>query len=110
MSLLEKIRRHGLRGSFEKALLVLRRKSGYDLWRVRHAPVYTNPTPSELAAIEADLIALGVTLNDYSPPPLASRLFKRKAGFRLIIMADGTATSGMRSCWNIGLPHSGWTL
>jgi len=81
MSLLEKIRRHGLRGSFEKALLVLRRKSGYDLWRVRHAPVYTNPTPSELAAIEADLIALGVTLNDYSPPPAGFKAFQAESWF-----------------------------
>lgn len=68
MSIIEKIRRHGLRGSMRIAIALINNKSGYMHWRVRNAPVYANPTSDELASIERDLLALGITLHDYAPP------------------------------------------
>lgn len=73
MNLIEKVRRHGIVASVRQALRVVARRSSriYHLWRVRNAPRYANPTPTELAAIERDLVASGVTIHDYTPSPQA---------------------------------------
>lgn len=81
MSIIEKIRRHGLRDSARIAITLIRNKSGYTRWRVRNAPVYANPTPVELASIERDLLALGIILHDYSPPPAAFKSFQAAGWF-----------------------------
>lgn len=87
MKLIEKIQRHGIAGSAKKALIKLKSKSGYTKWQFRHAPVYANPTPSELAQIEQGLLTLGIELHDYAPPPQNSTPFGRKAGFHRTITA-----------------------
>ena len=108
MSIIGKIRRHGLRGSLRKAINLFKNKSGYTLWRVRNAPVFANPTPAELETIERDLQSLGITVYDYAPPPAHSRHFKLQPGFRLIITVGYTARSGMKNFWNIGSPRKCW--
>jgi len=89
MSLLEKIKSHSIVGSIGAASRLVKRKGGviYWRWRYKDAPKYFNPTPAELETIESDLISLGVTINDYYPPPPHSRHFNPRIGFRLIIMA-----------------------
>lgn len=81
MSIFEKIRRNGVIGSYRKGLALLWRKSGYQKWRLRNAPVYANPTPAELAMIERDLHALGVAIDDYTPSPEAFKNFQAEGWF-----------------------------
>ena len=69
MNLLGTLRRRGLPGTLAYTGKWIRRSSGWDVWRARHAPRYRNPTPSELSAIEADLGRLGVTVEDYRLDP-----------------------------------------
>jgi len=81
MNLIEKIQRHGIAGSAQKALNKLKTKSGYTKWQFRHAPVYTNPTPTELAHIEQDLLALGIELHDYAPSHAEFHAFQAQGWF-----------------------------
>ncbi len=81
MSLFEKFRRHGLRGTARKVSTKLMHQSGYTKWKFRNAPVYANPTPQELVLIEQDLVALGVEIHDYSPPPSEFHVFKSQGWF-----------------------------
>jgi len=67
MNLLEKIHRHGLKGSVHKMLLHAQHISGWTAWYHRDTPCYQNPTPHELKIIEQDLAALGVIIDDYAP-------------------------------------------
>jgi len=71
MNIIEKIRYHGLVGSVRKgvALVVRKVRPPFDQWRFRNAPHYVNPTPEELTAIEGELQALGVFIEDFTPPP-----------------------------------------
>lgn len=68
MSILEKVRHHGVVGSAKKVITKFQQKSGYFYWKYRHAPIYANPTADELMQIESDLSALGVKVQDYTPP------------------------------------------
>jgi SAM-dependent methyltransferase len=88
MSILEKVKRNGVLGSAEiavrksrNAIRKLKLKTGYTQWQFRHAPVYANPTDEELASIERDLLALGIPLHDYTPSPIAFRIFQEQAWF-----------------------------
>ena len=81
MSVVEKIRRHGLKGSLRKMLTKFKNKSGYTKWRFRNAPVYANQVVDELDIIEGDLARLGVTLHDHAPPPAQFKLFLQEAWF-----------------------------
>jgi hypothetical protein len=65
MNILKEIRKHGARGSISKTSILIKAKSGY--WRCcfRNAPVYANPTPAELAAIEYGLLTMGLEIHDY---------------------------------------------
>jgi hypothetical protein len=60
-TMLEKVKRHGLKGSATRSLILIRwhlealrkqyeqvRKQ-YELFRLRNAPRYANPSPSELS-------------------------------------------------------------
>jgi len=69
MSLIAKVKKHGILGSARKALSLVDRKTktAYNRWLVRNAPEYVDPTPSELVKIEKDLHALGVVIHDYVP-------------------------------------------
>ena len=89
MSLLEKIQRYGILGSGRKALTLLKQFLDHIYWRwaFRSAPVFENPTSEELELIERDLVALGVTIYNYTPPPMSLWNFKHKTGFRKTIMA-----------------------
>ncbi len=103
MSIIDKIRRHGFKGSLRKLLLKIMNKSGYTKWRFRNSPVYANPTENELAIIETDLTQLGVKLYDHAPPLNNSSCFSRKPGFLPIITEDEIRGYGTKSCSNIGL-------
>lgn len=83
MSILEKVRRHGIVGSAKKVVSLAHRKSsiGYSRLRYRYAPAYANPTPEELISIEEELAALGVCIEDYSPSPLAFQSFQQEDWF-----------------------------
>lgn len=81
MNLIEKIQRHGIAGSAKKALNKVKTKSGYTKWKCRHAPVYANPTPTELAQIEQGLLALGIEFHDYAPPPAEFHAFQAENWF-----------------------------
>jgi hypothetical protein len=81
MSILEALRRHGLPGTARKALVLARRKSGYDRWRYRGAPHYANPTPAELESIERELAVLGVAVHDYAPSPASFKAFQAEDWF-----------------------------
>ncbi len=81
MSLIEKIQRHGITGLAHIALNKLKTKSGYTRWRFRHAPVYANPTAAELTQIEQGLLALGIKLYDYAPPPAEFQAFQAQGWF-----------------------------
>ena len=81
MNIIKKIHRHGLRKSFFIASDLIKKKSGFTLWRVRNAPIFANPTPAELVIIERDLHALGIVVHDYSPPPDKFKSFQSAQWF-----------------------------
>jgi hypothetical protein len=83
MSVLEKARRHGFVGSVKKVVSLVHGKGsiGYSRLRYRYAPVYASPTPEELISIEEELAALGVSIEDYSPSPLAFQSFQNEGWF-----------------------------
>ena len=81
MNIIQKIFRHGLHKSSEIALNKIKRKTNYDLWRVRNAPLFSNPTPTELIIIEAELSSLGVSVIDYTPNPAQYQDFKNELWF-----------------------------
>ena len=81
MSILKKIRRHGILGSARKGFTLLKQKSGYLSWRHRHAPRYASPDSDELERIEQNLIALGVTIHDYTPDPERFTAFQTENWF-----------------------------
>lgn len=81
MNVIDKIRRHGFKGSLRKLLIKINNKSGYTKWRFQKAPVYANPTESELAIIETDLTQLGVKLYDHTPSPEKFKLFQQEGWF-----------------------------
>jgi len=81
MMLLEKLRRHGLRGLAHKGLSRLEKESGFTNWRYRHAPRYANPTNDELAKIEQDLIALNVGVGSLAPCLEEFRKFQAEQWF-----------------------------
>lgn len=83
MSILKKIKHHGLIESSRIGLALLKHKSGYQKWQLRNASVYANPTPAELATIERDLHTLGVDINDYAPSPDAFKHFQSEEWFPL---------------------------
>lgn len=81
MNALKRIMHHGAIGS----LKILRRMSThtYFKWRGRNAPVYNNPTPSELLLIEQSIRELGIVIHDYTPSVEAFKKFKTKNWFPL---------------------------
>lgn len=81
MSLIEKFRRHGWRGAAIKVSTKVMHQSGYTKWKFRNAPVYTNPTPQELALIEQRLVAVGIEIHDYAPSPSEFHVFKSQGWF-----------------------------
>lgn len=83
MSILQQVRRHGFAGSVKRVRSLVHKKCGigYSRLRHRHAPVYANPTLEELACIEEELAILGVSIEDYSPSPIAFRSFQQEGWF-----------------------------
>jgi hypothetical protein len=72
--MLKKIKRHGLKGSATIGLMLFRSRleplrKQYELLRLRNAPRYANPTPSELDGIEKDLVSLGIKVLDFNLEP-----------------------------------------
>jgi hypothetical protein len=65
MSIVKKIRKHGLRRSAQIASGVA--VEAFAKWMTRKAPAFENPTLLELAEIEEDLVELGVRIVDYTP-------------------------------------------
>lgn len=70
-SIIDKVRKHGVAGSAVIVASRLKRgvKRRLDTWRFRSEPHYANPTIEELLRVEADLKALGITIEDFAPPP-----------------------------------------
>ena len=81
MSIVTKVKRHGLVGSAKKASEIAVRKTGWHAWRTRNAQPYVSPTPSELASIEADLADLGIAVGDYRADPAKFRTFQAAGHF-----------------------------
>lgn len=69
MNIVTKIRKHGLAGSTKIVLGLAAGKlrNAYCRWAVRKAPKYIGPNVSELAKIEGDFHAAGITVHDYEP-------------------------------------------
>lgn len=65
MSILKKVRKHGLRRSAQIASVIA--ADTFAKWMTRNAPAFENPTLSELAEVEKDLVELGVRVVDYAP-------------------------------------------
>jgi hypothetical protein len=83
VSIIEKIKYHGVVGSLQHGVSLLERKIGYHKWRCRNAPIYANPTPEELAMIEQDLRALDIVIDNYTPRPAAFKKFQAEQWFPL---------------------------
>ena len=88
MSLLAKIRHYGFVGSARIATGIGLRPvrkllKSLRLFRLRDAPRYFNPSEDELSLIENDLLRLGISIVDYSPPPDQYILFKAGNWFPL---------------------------
>lgn len=88
LAMLKKFKRYGLKGSASIGislaryrLKTLQRK--YDLYRLRNAPRYANPTATELEKIEQDLESLGIKVVDYNPDPGAFNSFLEQRWFPL---------------------------
>jgi len=83
MNLIEKIRYHGFVGSALIGIGGGRRRARlrYDRWRVRNAPLYVNPMPEELTAIERDLHVLDIVVEDFSPSSALFKEFQAEAWF-----------------------------
>lgn len=83
MSLIDKVRKHGLLGFTRIAGdFVTRQLQRYaDAWRFRDSPKYANPTDAELLQIESDLARLSIDVADYSPPPYRFQRFQKEAWF-----------------------------
>lgn len=72
MNIASKIKKHGAVGSAKRAvgLAIWKAKqvrNVYYRWAVRKEPKYVGPNVSELAKIEGDLHAAGITVHDYFP-------------------------------------------
>ncbi|WP_301102021.1 methyltransferase domain-containing protein [Propionivibrio sp.] len=69
MSIIKKIKKHGLVRSAKLGLSMIFRNAGraYNKHRVRNAPTYNNPTAEDFVNIEINLKKLGVKVKDYSP-------------------------------------------
>jgi hypothetical protein len=85
VSILDKVKRHGVLGTLRKAVTVgpTMARYRYHRWSTRSAPQYANPSSGELAQIERDLAALGVVVQDYSPAPSGFKAFQEAAYFPL---------------------------
>lgn len=81
MMLLDKLRRHGLRGLAHKALTRIQKRTGFTTWRYRHAPRYANPTTAELVKIEQDLITLNIDVGSLTPSPDEFKKFQAEQWF-----------------------------
>lgn len=83
MSLIEKVRKHGLWGSARMAGSMAKRRlrRQIDRWRFRNAPKYANPTDAELSRIESDLERLSIAVTDYTPPQDRFQRFQQEAWF-----------------------------
>jgi hypothetical protein len=83
MSLVEKIRRHGLIGSVCEAGRLASTRAGraFHRWRVRNAPRYASPTTAEFSAIERELAAAGIAVHDHAPSPQAFADFQAQGYF-----------------------------
>lgn len=71
-SLAGKLKKHGILGSTKIVLgltnaTVSKARKAYYRWAVRNAPKHCDATMSELAKIESDLHAAGITVHDYAP-------------------------------------------
>jgi len=68
MNLIEKVRYHGIVKSIRIGVnIAWRRLLAYHRWRVRRAPIYVGPTLEELIAIERDLRAMDIVVEDFTP-------------------------------------------
>lgn len=65
MNIVKKVRKHGIRRSAQIASVIA--AEAFAKWMTRNAPAFENPTLSELAEVEKDLIGLGVKVIDYEP-------------------------------------------
>lgn len=82
MNLIEKIRYHGLEGSVRIGVNMVRRVwLRYKRWCVRNEPIYVSPTPEEQVAIEQDLQAIGVVVEDFAPSSTLFQEFQAEAWF-----------------------------
>jgi ubiquinone/menaquinone biosynthesis C-methylase UbiE len=81
MTIMRKVRQHGVVGSAKKACELTVRRTGWHDWRTRNAPRYVGPIPAELAAIEDELRALGVAVDDYVADPEKFAAFQAEGYF-----------------------------
>lgn len=80
---IDQLRKHGVVGSLRKliGLMLSKVQNIYFLWRVRNESRYQNATIEELVLIEKELIAAGVMIHDYSPPPALFKTFQAACYF-----------------------------
>ena len=81
MKVLRRIKHHGTVGSLKVFMRIC--KNTYFKWRCRNAPVYNNPTPTELLMIEQSIRELGVIIHDYAPSTEEFKKFKLDGWFPL---------------------------
>jgi len=79
MSILNKVRKHGLRRSAQIASGMA--VDAFAKWTTRKAPAFENPTPLELVQIEKDLAELGISIVDYKPDSAGFRAFQSSGYF-----------------------------
>lgn len=81
MSVIDKIRRHGVAGSTKILLQRIEDKTGYLTWKFRNTPRYVGPTSQELLQIEQSLLSLGVEIQEYTPAPDSFKTFRTEHWF-----------------------------
>jgi len=78
MSYIQKLKRHGLLGSFKKIRTKLVRKFFYANWRYKNIPVYKSPSDDELPIIEKELVDLNIDVKRIQPDKNLFEEFKGK--------------------------------
>lgn len=67
MSLATKLVENGVRGSYSKISYALKKRSGWFEYKYRNTPKFADPTPAELAEIEAALKVQNIKVSDLAP-------------------------------------------
>ena len=85
MTILNKIKQHGILGSAKKAANLVKRKTQnrYHLWRVKETSLFSNPDKNQINDIEEDLKKLNVNIEEYNPSVDSFKDFQESRYFPL---------------------------